>query len=308
MHRIATFGSLTLGVTDLDLAVDFYARIARLEPSERREGTVFMSGGREHHWMRLDRTDAPGVRRVSFQVVDLAALDAIKVDLDERGIAWDAVDDFVGERVADAIRFDSPGGIPFELYTLMAELPVPIFPNGVNLTEMLHTLWLVPNLEAEIEFVGSVLGFGLSDRLEGLAAFLHCGDGYHHSLALGRGPKGLERARFAHFCILVDTIDDVMRFRHNAVAHGLELESDLLRHPTSGSMGVYVREPVHNFSVEFCTGHQRLDDTWRPRRLSAGPAMMDIWKEPLPAPRVDSKAPFNVVLAARREEESAPAV
>jgi catechol 2,3-dioxygenase-like lactoylglutathione lyase family enzyme len=163
----------------------------------------------------------------------------------------------------------------------------------------------VPDLEAEIDFVSNVLGFRISDRLESAVAFLRCADGYHHSLALAQGPPRLERARFAHFCVLVDDINDVMRFRHNAVAHDLHLEHDLLRHPTSGSMGVYVTEPIHGFSVEFCTGHQRIEAGWQPRRITAGPGMIDIWQQPLPAPRVDSKVPFNVVLAARQQETTA---
>jgi 2,3-dihydroxy-p-cumate/2,3-dihydroxybenzoate 3,4-dioxygenase len=298
-HRIATFGSLTIGVTDLDLAVDFYARIARLEPTETRPTTVFMSGGREHHWLRLEQTEEPDVQRVSFQAVDRAAIDAVTTELDARSIPWRTGADFRTDRLVDSIQFTDPAGVPMELYTGMAELPVAVAPNGVALREMLHTLWVVPDLEAEIDFLSRVLGFQISDRLENQVAFLHCADRYHHSLALAQGPPQLERARFAHFCILVDHVDDVMRFRYNAVAHDLHLEHDLLRHPTSGSMGVYVTEPTLGFSVEFCTGHQRIEAGWEPRRLTAGPAMIDVWQQPLPPPRIDSKVPFNVMLAAR---------
>jgi 2,3-dihydroxy-p-cumate/2,3-dihydroxybenzoate 3,4-dioxygenase len=296
--RIATFGFLTIGVADLDLAIDFYARVARLEPTETRAGMVFMSGGREHHWLRVEQADEPGVRRVSFQATSREAMDALVGDLEDRGVPASPGGGFAADRVGASVRFDDPSGVPVEVYTGLAELPVPIPENGVRLVEMLHTLWIVPDLEQAVEFWTTVMGFKVSDRLETQVAFLRCGDGYHHSLALAQGPKGLERARFAHFCVLVDHIDDVMRFRHNAVSLGLQLEHDLLRHPTSGSMGVYVTEPVLGFSVEFCVGHQRLDDTWVPRQLTAGPGMIDVWRQPLPPPRVATKAPFNEVLAA----------
>ncbi|MBN9619315.1 MAG: hypothetical protein J0H43_06235, partial [Actinobacteria bacterium] len=114
------------------------------------------------------------------------------------------------------------------------------------------------------------------------------------SLGLVRGPEGLTTPTFSHFCILVDSLDEVMRLRHNAVGLGLTLEQDLLRHPTSGSTGVYVVEPWLGFSVEFTTAHEVIDDsTHQPRRLAVGPAALDVWKQPLPAPRVDSKAPFT---------------
>lgn len=297
-ERIATFGFLTLGVRDLEVAVDFCARIARLEPTEVRDETVFMSGGGEHHWLRLERSDSPGALRVSFQAAGAEVLEVLAGELAERGMAPSAGAGFGADRVESAIRFDDPAGVPVEVYSGLAELPVPVQENGVRLREMLHTLWVVPDLEAEVEFWTSTMGFRVSDRLEDQVVFLRCADGYHHSFALAQGPPGLERARFAHFCVLVDDIDDVMRFRHNAVAHGLSLEHDLLRHPTSGSMGVYVKEPLEGFSVEFCVGHQRLDDTWVARRLTSGPGMIDVWQQPLPPPRVNSKAPFNVLLAA----------
>ena len=301
--RIATFGFLTLGVRDLEIATDFYARIARLEPTEVRDDTVFMSGGREHHWLRLERSDAPGAQRVSFEATSPAVLAELADDLAGRGIETSPGAGFGADRTTSALRFEDPAGVPVEVYTGLAELPVPVQENGVRLAEMLHTLWVVPDLEQEIDFWTSVMGFKISDRLESFVAFLRCGDGYHHSFALAQGPPGTQRARFAHFAIQVEHIDDVMRFRHNAVAHGLTLEHDLLRHPTSGSMGVYVTEPIEGFSVEFCVGHERLDDTWTPRRLTAGPGVIDVWKQPLPAPRVSSKAPFNVLLAAQAGDE-----
>jgi hypothetical protein len=85
-----------------------------------------------------------------------------------------------------------------------------------------------------------------------------------------------------------------MRYRHNSVGLGLELEEDILRHAASGSMGVYVKEPWQGFSVEFCTGHAVIHDEGHvPRKLTMGPGVGDLWKQPLPAPRVDSKAPFT---------------
>jgi hypothetical protein len=59
-------------------------------------------------------------------------------------------------------------------------------------------------------------------------------------------------------------------------------------------MGVYVTEPWLGFSIEFSTDHAVLDDaTHRPRRFAMGKGALDVWKEPLPPPRVDSKTAFT---------------
>lgn len=299
MYRIQRLGYVTLEVTDLDVAIDFYARVARLETTERRPGVAFMSGGSDHHWLRLEEGGRRRVVRISYQATGADAYDAILGDLQARGIAYAEGGDFAADRVGRWVRFRDPAGIEWEVFTQMAELAVPITANGILLDKMLHTLWVVPNFDEETRFCKEVLGFRLSDRVEDSIEFLRCANGYHHSLGLARGPDDLAAPSFSHFCILVDSLDDVMRYRRNAVDLGLELEQDILRHPTSGSIGVYVTEPWLGFSIEFSTDHAVIDDaTHKPRWLALGPGALDVWKEPLPPPRVDSKAPFTESLRA----------
>jgi 2,3-dihydroxy-p-cumate/2,3-dihydroxybenzoate 3,4-dioxygenase len=297
VYRIQRLGYVALEVADLDVAVDFYARVVRLEVTERRPGVAFMSAGAEHHWLRLEEGNAPRVLRVGYEAVDPAAYDAIVADLRGRGVEHTEHADFGRDRLARSVRFTDPAGIGWEVFNQMAELPVRVAANGLCLERMLHTLWVVPNFDAEVEFCHEVLGFKTSDRVEESIEFLRCENRYHHSLGLVRGADDLLTPTFSHFCILVDSLDDVMRYRHNAVSLGLELEEDILRHPTSGSMGVYVTEPWLGFSIEFSTDHAIIDDaTHVARRLALGPAALDVWREPLPPPRVDSKKSFAETL------------
>jgi 2,3-dihydroxy-p-cumate/2,3-dihydroxybenzoate 3,4-dioxygenase len=257
-----------------------------------------MSGGREHHWLRLQQ----GGRRVvniSYQATGPEAYEAILGDLKDRGIAYTESSDFAADRVDKCIRFQDPAGIDWEIFTEMAELPVPITPSGIQLDKILHTLWVVPNFDEESRFCKEVLGFKVSDRVENSIEFLRCANLYHHSLGLVRGAPDLAMPTFSHFCILVESLDDVMRYRRNALDLGLELEEDLLRHPTSGSIGVYVTEPWMGFSIEFSTDHAVLDDaTHQPRRFALGPGALDVWKHPLPPSRVHSDMPFTADLPA----------
>jgi 2,3-dihydroxy-p-cumate/2,3-dihydroxybenzoate 3,4-dioxygenase len=93
-----------------------------------------------------------------------------------------------------------------------------------------------------------------------------------------------QKPSFNHFCIQVESIDDVMRFRHNAVKNGVALRDDLLRHAPSGSIGVYLKDEARGFAIEYCVGHPQVDDTHTPRILPLAPETVDIWRSALPEP------------------------
>src|ERR1700734_1873735 len=67
MTIVQTFGYLAIGVQNLDEGVEFYGRFARLDLTERIGKTAFMTGGTEHHWVRLEEGTNAGVRRVGYE-------------------------------------------------------------------------------------------------------------------------------------------------------------------------------------------------------------------------------------------------
>ena len=154
----------------------------------------------------------------------------------------------------------------------------------------LHGGGYVQNWDDTVRFYREVLGFKPSDWMGNAVAFLRCGDRYHHSAVLIRSPQN--QPVFDHFCIQVESIDDVMRFRHNAVAHGVALRDDVLRHGPSGSISVYIKDEARGFAVEYCTGHPQIDDeTHEARVLPMVLESVDIWRSPLPEPRITEPAP-----------------
>lgn len=285
--RVDTLGYIDLTTPDLAAAIEFYTRVVRLEVTERRDGLAFLSGGSEHHWLRIREGGPAGVNRIGYKVPDDATLDEITAVLDERQIAYKETGDILIDRVEQAITLTDPGGMELELFVEMAQLPVPPLPNGVNLSSFLHAVWSTGDLRASYDFYTEVLGFRPSDWAERFGVFMRCGDRYHHSLALlqGQGP-----ARFDHFCIQVDSLDDVMRARNNATALGVELRSDLLRHAPSGSIGIYVSDPLHGHAVEFCTDHPQVPDEHVARTLPLTPWTLDIWRNPLSTPLIGEPA------------------
>jgi catechol-2,3-dioxygenase len=277
---VERFGYVALGVPDLDRAVAFYETFAHLTVTERTESSAFLSGGSAHHWVRLDRSDTPGLIRVAYQVCDAAALAEAMRRLEERGIAFKELDDVAGDRVSGAIRFEDPDGIEIELFTDMVSLARPASSPVINIVDAIHAGWRVESPVRTAPFYEQVLGFLPSDWIESRAVFLRAANGYHHSVTLGtrRGPAP-EHKTLDHLCILVDDIDSVMRARSVAKAYGIETRGEAARHAASGSVSVYIVEPITGTTIEFAVWHRKiLEPNYRHRVLAGGPTTANMWE------------------------------
>jgi 2,3-dihydroxy-p-cumate/2,3-dihydroxybenzoate 3,4-dioxygenase len=276
---VSKLGYLTVAVANLDEALDYYTRFVRLDVTVRTGNTAYLTGGLEHHWLRLVEGPNPGMTRVAYAVDSDEELVATRARLQSAGIDYTEGGDVNVEHVQRWLRFVDPGGMDIEIYTGMMERGVAPTHPGVTMTKFLHAAWATANFDRTTAFYHDVLGFKFSDWVGTRAAFMRAADRYHHSLVLIRA----ERPVFNHFCIQLDSLDDVMRARHNAVAAGVKLRDDLLRHAPSGSIGFYMKDEARKFAVEFCVGHPLIDDeTHRPRILPSTPETMNIWTAPLP--------------------------
>jgi 2,3-dihydroxy-p-cumate/2,3-dihydroxybenzoate 3,4-dioxygenase len=281
MEIVSRLGYISLGVSDLVEAVEFYSRFVRLDLTEQIGNTAFMTGGAEHHWIRLEEGNASGVKRIGYEVAGESALAEARERLRQHKIEFHEGGDLKRDRVQRWLRFTDPGGFDIELYTGMFERGAAPDNHGVVLEKFLHAAWGATNWERTTAFYQDVLGFRASDWIADRAGFFRSADRYHHSLVLLRS----ERPAFNHFCIQVGSLDDVMRARNNALRWGVELRDDLLRHAPSGSIGVYLKDKARGFAVEFCVGHPQLDnDTHRARILPSTAETRDVWLAPLANP------------------------
>jgi len=279
MDLVNKFGYLAVGVSNLTEAIEFYSRFVRLDLTERVGDTAFMTGGLDHHWLRLEEGNGQGVKRIGYEVTSEDSFPTIRTELTNWGIEFEEGGTPENDRVNHWLRFTDPGGMAIELYSGMYERGVAPVNTGVTMEKFLHGGWETANFDDASRFHQEVLGFKASDWIANNVVFLRAGDRYHHSLVLLRG----QRSAFNHFCVQVESIDDIMRFRNNALRHGVKLRDDLLRHAPSGSIGVYMHDEARGFAVEFCTGHPQVDDsTHRARVLPMAPETGDIWLSPLP--------------------------
>ncbi|KAA9166032.1 hypothetical protein FPZ12_003515 [Amycolatopsis acidicola] len=271
-------GYVVLDVTDLDDAVTRWTKYAMLEVSERTEDVIHLRGGTDHHWIVLHRTEGEaGIRKLAFEVVEPGDLDRYRDRLTAEGVE---VTDHEGEWTGPAIRFRDPNGYLVELFTGMGNMGVPPTKPWINPSAMLHAVVAVADLEKSFDFYGRVLGMLESDRVLERTIFLRAANQFHHSLVIGAGrgePPLLDHVAF-HF----DGIDDLMRVRQNFIENDQPFSRDLLRHPTSGSMGFYAKGLPGPSTVEFCIEHGKITDPdHRPRSMARARWASNVWLPPV---------------------------
>jgi catechol 2,3-dioxygenase-like lactoylglutathione lyase family enzyme len=271
-------GYVTIGVDDVDAAADWWCRYAQLEVSERDTDRIHLRGGTDHHWIVLERSpDSTGVKRMAFEVSDPGDLDRYAKRLADEGVRSSAVE---GEWTGPALQFADPNGYEIELFAGMGHVPVEPTTPWVPAQDLLHAVVAISDLDTSVDFWTRVIGMRESDRVIDRTVFLRGGIGWHHALVLGarRGvPPFLD-----HVCFQMKSVDDLMRVRARFIEDGQEFDRDLLRHPTSGSMGFYAKAVPSPTTVEFCVEHALITDPdHRPRSLTPGRWTSNVWLPPV---------------------------
>jgi 2,3-dihydroxy-p-cumate/2,3-dihydroxybenzoate 3,4-dioxygenase len=186
MPRYRKLGYVALNVGDLARARTFYENELGLEASGEGSGAHFFRCGFEHHAVALYPARQPGLKRVGLELAgdvaeaarELAAAGLDVTELERRECEALHID--------RAFRIVEPfTGATFEFYGAMRELAAPYLPRLAKIQRIGHVVLKVPELEAACDFYTRVLGFRVSDMIDGQACFMRCHPSpYHHGVAL----------------------------------------------------------------------------------------------------------------------------
>ncbi|MGE3303866.1 MAG: VOC family protein, partial [Hyphomonadaceae bacterium] len=280
MAIVQRLGYVAMGAKDFEGTLELYSRVGRMSETERIGDTAFMTAGVDHHWLRIEKSDTDAVTRVGWDVGTPERLAQAMEVLDKWNLPYEEKKDPKNERVEHRIRFKDPGGMQNELFYGMYRRAAPPDMHGVKIKKLLHAGWATPNFYESLRFWREGMGFKLSDRVEEMAWFMHCGDMYHHGLLLQQ--MKVDRPTFGHLCFLVESLDDIMRIRNHGLRNGAKLSRDLLRHAPSGSVGIYFVDEARRHDFEYCYDHAQLPEDHVPRTLRATFEIGNVWMNELP--------------------------
>lgn len=297
---ISHLGHAEINVPDLDASRRFFVEIMGLQVSHETDDQVYLRAWQDwdHHTLILTRRDEPGLEHFGWRVPAKEDATEIEARLKSQGLesAWIAGSDILGH--GDALRFLTPGGLPFELYWEVDAYQAPpemtsVMPShpsrrtnwGAPPRRFDHVTLAVEDVRHEQEWLTETLGIrhNYFSEIEGerWGSWMSCNN-VSHEIAVIKSAQG--GGRLHHVAYFADTPDEVLRLADLLVDHEYGVEWGPGKHGTSGATFLYFKEPSGN-RIEVWTGGMLIfPPDWK--AIEWGPEVMALgnsyWGQPMP--------------------------
>jgi len=269
--RYRQLGTVALGVSDLERARAFYSRLPGLRPMAGGAGPIQFHVGDGSTMLELVQSARPGLRRTGFEMESARSLDYLRGALSGKGIPW--------TEVAAGIRLLEPhtgAQVDFGMPGPGAHPSIAGAIEGFG-----HVVLRTPRYPEAVAFWRDVLGFRLSDEIEGRISLLRCfPNPLHHSLGLAKG----ERRMFHHLNFRVRDDTDLDAVARDFSAAGVRIASGPGVHAPSRNRFLYFYDP-DGLTLELATATERFEEGREraPRVLPDRPesfALGDVRRDP----------------------------
>ena len=280
-HR--RFGYVVLDVTDIEKSSHFATEVFALDAAgEASNGGRFFRCGTKHHDVLLRPAKQAAFVRSALELETEEDLDKAYAHYSKLGWKpqWVAADETTELGLERAFRINEPvNGICWEYYARITYNNLPLKNRTTSFKEFGHFGLWVPDCRATTESMIKNMGFANSDYLEGwrISLLRAQPNPNHHTFAPVGSPIG--KLGFHHIAFMVNSIDDIGLLFNRVKRMGVKVQFGMGRHPTSGSIHLYIYDPDH-MVWEYTLGMEQFPElnAREPRRMSADPASFDLWQ------------------------------
>ncbi|MCP5265662.1 MAG: VOC family protein [Burkholderiaceae bacterium] len=278
-------GYVALNVTEPERSSRFFESIVGLTEEPGADGVRFFRCSADHHNLALYPSDAPGLKRVGFQLESAPDLERAREWIEAQGWPTQAVDADERRvlRQGPSFRFRVPeSSLCFEFYAEIEQASTPFVPTLAKIQRLGHIVIGSPQPEALLATLTEKLNFRVSDYFGDQVTFLRCfPNPYHHSFGVAR----TERDCLHHVNFMVSEIDDVGRALNRLRKNEVEIVYGPGRHDISNSIFLYYLDP-DGMTIEYSFGMEEFAEVGarEARVLPMRPEILDCWGG-LPAPK-----------------------
>ncbi|MBB35095.1 MAG: bleomycin resistance protein [Hirschia sp.] len=280
--RYRRLGYLSLNVSDLEKTTAFLTDVYGMDVAgDAEDGSRFFRIGHWHHDIVLKQAETPSFGRSSWELETEEDVDKAMAHYQKIGLAPQLIpqDEAAMLGLERAFRIVEPKlNTVWEYYARMSYTSAPPTNGLTNFEGGKHYGLVVPDCKSLTEYMVENMGFMVSDYLEGWRASLLRAfpNPNHHSFAPLQFPS--PKPTFHHVAFMVKEIDDIGKLFNRIKRFNVEIQFGIGRHPTSGSIHLYIYDPDY-FVWEYTLGMEQFPEEGarEPRRMSADPSNFDLW-------------------------------
>ena len=282
--RYRKLGYVALNVSDVARTTDFATNTFALENTGTGPaGEQFLSCGPEHHDVVLYPNKEPGFVRGGWELETPEDVERAYAHFEAIGLKPAKIPqeqkDVLGIGIGPAFRVREPtAGVCFEYYAKMLHRARVLPTKLTNFKHIGHFGVNVPNVRETTEFAAENMGLLPSDILGNYVGTLVRAfpNPNHHSIGFLPAKDG--KKQFNHMAFMVESIDDIGKLFNRIEAHGVKRAFGIGRHPTSGSIHLYIFDP-DSLVWEYTLGMEQFPEVGyrEPRFMSAAPEDYDLW-------------------------------
>lgn len=279
-HR--RFGYVALNVTDIEKTSKFATEVFGLDFAGEGAGSQrFFRCSPKHHDIILRPAKQAAFVRASLELETEEDLDKAFRHFSQLGWNphWIETQEATELGLERAFRVRDPiNRAEWEYYSKISYTTVPLKNQLTSFQGGIHFGLLLPDAKATTEMMVKDMGFAVSDYLEGwpIALLRARPNPNHHSFAPVRHPAG--KLGFHHVAFMVNSIDDIGKLFNRVKRMGVKVQFGMGRHPTSGSIHLYIYDP-DNMVWEYTLGMEQFPELnpREARRMAATPDNFDLW-------------------------------
>ncbi|MCJ8159005.1 VOC family protein [Sphingomonas sp. LaA6.9] len=273
---------MLLEVSDIEQSTQFATDVFGLDlVTEDKDGARYFRAGASHHDIILAPAQRPSLARSSWELESSAELEAAFGHFESRGFQplWVSDADCAALKLDRAFRMIDPvlSGT-WEFFAGMTTIPSPRKNMLTQFQGGKHFGLFVPDCPTATDFLVKEMGFLVSDYFEGnrLSLLRAWPNPNHHSVALIETRSSIKRMH--HVAFMVNEIDDIGRLFNRAQRFDAQIQFGIGRHPTSGSIHLYIYGPDY-FVWEYTLGMEQFPEAGarEARRMSSAPEDFDLW-------------------------------
>jgi catechol 2,3-dioxygenase-like lactoylglutathione lyase family enzyme len=270
---------VALKTRDVEGQAAFYTNIVGLGETQRdTAGRVYLRCNANHHALVLVPSTESGLDHYALDVGSPAALESAATALSRAGISYEEeTSRELGQGSSLCLR--DPDGYIVELIGGMMQVSLNYGPRAVQPRKLGHVTLLVDDCKRSAEFYSEVLGFRVSDWVDGIFLWMRCNPD-HHGLAFAKAGS----IKMHHFAFEVIDFSYLARQAEHLMQNGYALLYGPGRHGPGQNQFEYFRDPEKNLVEFMCDLQQIWDDAiYVPRVWNSQELWVNMWGPDSPA-------------------------